>query len=186
MSYDNNLSSQSLPQIQPGRKTEGPIIGLEDFIASELRALPMLKAPPTLIPTVMKAISRDKKGLHSWFFQPWDRWPRPAKCMLLSGLAITLYLLCHWVYHWQSTIIIVKSSTLLQRLQDWLMMIATVLHIWQEILQSLFKAIGTGLVVFYLTTSAIVYLFCVATWTAIQLILKAQRLSPLYKSLTIP
>lgn len=72
---------------------------LEKFIDRQLRGLPELKAPPTLVPRVLAAIQiRQRQQI--WWQQPWLQWPRPAQvisCALaMLAIATAYFALPDW------------------------------------------------------------------------------------------
>lgn len=73
---------------------------LESFIHEELRRLPGLAAPPSLIGNVQAALAR--QAALPWWRRSWFDWPRPARlgsAFVLTALGILLCLIPWW--EWQ-------------------------------------------------------------------------------------
>jgi hypothetical protein len=55
---------------------------LEAEIERELKSLPELAAPSTLIPRVLAALER--RAAQPWYLRPWLEWPLPARAVSLA------------------------------------------------------------------------------------------------------
>lgn len=61
--------------------------GLEEAIHRELKALPQLKAPSNLLPSVMAAIQA--RANLPWYRKSWQKWPRGLQLLSL-GLGLVM------------------------------------------------------------------------------------------------
>jgi len=64
---------------------------LERRLASELRQLPLPRAPHTLLPRVMQAI--DAASHRAWYGRAWLTWPWPLKIASVATAALLTYAL---------------------------------------------------------------------------------------------
>ena len=65
---------------------------LETAIDRELKALPELSAPKTLLPRVLASIQRQQRA--PWYHQSWLQWPVPARVTVFALLAALFGGLC--------------------------------------------------------------------------------------------
>src|SRR5881392_1404176 len=61
---------------------------LEQLMHRELRKLPELRAPETLVHRVMLAVHAKER--QPWWQRPWLSWPRPAQCISSALFAVTV------------------------------------------------------------------------------------------------
>jgi hypothetical protein len=93
--------------------------GWEDALTEELRRLPDVEAPETLIPRVM-ALIRAKARL-PWWRQTWWHWPPAAQLfVLLSFLGLVIGLSCYGPQAWDA----LAASPLGQAVAGWLQALA--------------------------------------------------------------
>jgi hypothetical protein len=64
-----------------------------EWLARQLRDLPDVPAPPTLIPRVMAAVRAREAGAKAWWQRTWWEWPRPAQAASLVLLSVAIGLL---------------------------------------------------------------------------------------------
>lgn len=69
----------------------------ESWLDEQLRGLPDLPAPPTLIPRVMVALREREARRAIWWQQAWWEWPRGAQAASLVLLSLAIGLL-GWTY----------------------------------------------------------------------------------------
>jgi len=136
---------------------------IEQLIHRELRQLPELRAPETLVHRVMLAVHAKERQL--WWQRPWLSWPRP---MQVTSSALCIAAVVALVYFgtgaWQSAGIgnpldqFWQWISSLSVLWDWLM---TLMNAVALVLQ---KA-GQQYVIIGLSVAVTMYLMCVAAGT---------------------
>ena len=135
---------------------------LEQVIQRELRSLPELQAPETLLHRVMLAVHAKER--RPWWQRPW--WTRPAQALSLASLVATVAALLYFgagawqaagignpldkIWHWFSWLAPVR---------DWLVTLANAVTLVLQKGGKPYLLIGLGV-------AGTMYLLCVATGTA--------------------
>ncbi len=137
---------------------------LERLMQSELRKLPELRAPETLVHRVMLAVHTKER--QPWWQRPWLTWPRPAQWISSALFAMTVAALIYFgAQAWQLAGIgnpldkIWLAIVSLAPLWNWLVALLNVLVVVVQKGGQLYLFIGLGV-------AATMYLLCVATGTA--------------------
>jgi hypothetical protein len=137
---------------------------LEQLIDGELRKLPELQAPETLVHRVMLAVHAQER--QPWWQRPWLTWPRPAQVISSALSAATVAALAYFgAAAWRAAGIgspldrIVQWISSLAPLWDWLVTLANALALVLQKAGQPYLLIGLGI-------AAAMYLLCVASGTA--------------------
>ncbi len=137
---------------------------LEQLIHGELRKLPELRAPETLVHRVMLAVHAKER--QPWWQRPWLTWPRLAQLISFALCAATVGGLVYLgAIGWQATGIgspldkIWQWISSLAPLWDWLVTLANAASLVLQKGGQQFLLIG-------LSIAGTMYLLCVATGTA--------------------
>jgi hypothetical protein len=137
---------------------------LEQLMQRELRKLPELRAPETLVHRVMLAVHAKER--QPWWQCPWLTWPRPAQWISSAFFAATVTALIYLgAQAWQLAGIgnpldkIWIGILSLAPLWNWLLTLLNAVVLVIQKGGQLYLLIGLGV-------GATMYLFCVATGTA--------------------
>ena len=137
---------------------------LEQLVHRELRKLPELLAPETLVHRVMLAVHAKER--EPWWQRPWLTWPRPVQVISSALCVATVTALVYFgAGVWQAAGIgnpldkVWQWAGSLTPLWDWLMtLVNAVVLVLQKVGQQ-YLLIGLGV-------AATMYLMCVAAGTA--------------------
>jgi hypothetical protein len=119
-----------------------PLDYLEREIDQELKSLPDLEAPPTLLPGVLTRIQSPAPALASR--QLWQCWSLPLRVVVLVVLTGLFALLCVGGVHLAAAVV---SSPLAEQGAAWLESLATLLNTVNVLLQTgyrLVRGLGWG------------------------------------------
>ena len=137
---------------------------LEAEIDRELKALPDLTAPGTLVRRVMLA-TQHRRALR-WYNQPWQNWPYPLRVTALALLSVMFGGLC--VASWQLT----RAAGVSAAMQEVGGMFSGLAAVW-NVINVLFGAVvlvvkhlGTGFMIGCALIAALGYALCVGLGTA--------------------
>jgi hypothetical protein len=137
---------------------------LEQLIDRELRKLPELRAPETLVHRVMLAVHAQER--QPWWQRPWLSWPRPARLVSSALSCVTVVALVYFgAQAWQATGIgsplekIWLWAASLEPLWDWVVALVNAVALVLRSASQQYLLIGLGI-----ATS--MYLLCVATGSA--------------------
>jgi len=137
---------------------------LERLIDGELRKLPELRAPETLVHRVMLAVHAKER--QPWWQRPWLTWPRPAQAISSALSAATVTALVYFgAAAWRIAGIgspldrIIQWISSLAPLWDWLVTLVNALALVLQKAGQPYLLIGLGI-------AAAMYLLCVASGTA--------------------
>jgi len=137
---------------------------LERLIHGELRKLPDLRAPETLVHRVMLAVHAKER--QPWWQRPWLSWPLPAQVISSALFAATAGALIYFgAQAWQLAGIgnpldkIWLGIVSLAPLWDWLVALVNAVALVIQKVGQLYLLVGLGV-------ATTMYLFCVATGTA--------------------
>ena len=137
---------------------------LEQLMQRELRKLPELRAPETLVHRVMLAVYAKER--QPWWQHPWLSWPRPAQLVSSALFAAAVVALIYFgAQAWQATGI----GNPLDKIWLWIVSLAP---LWDGLValgnaRALVLQKGGQLYLFIgLGVAATMYLLCVATGTA--------------------
>ncbi len=136
---------------------------LETEIDRELKALPQLQAPPTLVGRVMRSI--EQRARLPWYRQSWQVWPVGVQAAAFVLLAVMFGSLCFgsWKLGQLESI-----SSGVRQVGGWLSGIGVVWNAVQAVLTALLllvKQLGTGVLIGCLTALAIAYAMCIGLGT---------------------
>jgi len=137
---------------------------LQQLMHGELRKLPELRAPETLVHRVMLAVHAKER--QPWWQRPWLTWPRPAQLISSALFAATVAALIYFgAQAWQAA----GVGNPLDKIWLWIVSLAP---LWDGLV-ALVNAValvlqkGGQLYLFIgLGVAATMYLLCVATGTA--------------------
>jgi hypothetical protein len=137
---------------------------LEQLMQRELRRLPELRAPETLVHRVMLSVYAKER--QPWWQRPWLTWPRPAQLSSSALFAATVSALIYFgAQAWQLAGIgnpldkIWTWIVSLEPLWNWLLALLNAVALVLQKGGQLYLFIGLGVAV-------TMYLLCVATGTA--------------------
>jgi hypothetical protein len=137
---------------------------LEQLIHRELRKLPELSAPETLVHRVMLAVH--VKERQPWWQRPWLTWPRPVQLGSAALFAATVTALVYFgAQAWQATGIVNP----LDKIWQW---VGSLSPLWDRLVtigNAVVSVVQKGGRQYLLIGSGIavtMYLFCVAAGTA--------------------
>src|SRR5436190_5425455 len=137
---------------------------LEELIHRELRKLPELRAPETLVHRVMLAVHAKER--QPWWQRPWLTWPRPVQLVSSALFALTVAALLYFgAQAWQ----LAGIGNPLDKIWLWIVSLAPLWNWLLALLNAVALAIQKGgqLYLFIgLGVAATMYLLCVATGTA--------------------
>jgi hypothetical protein len=132
---------------------------LATAIDRELKRLPEVPAPPTLLPRVLRMI--EARARLPWYRKAWQGWPTPWRVLSLV-LALTLFGgFCFGSWQLMHT---QPVSVALHRVGGWLASLATLLNVINVLLGAVWgamKHLGTGFIVACLASIALGYTACV-------------------------
>ena len=146
---------------------------LEAEVHRELKSLPDLAAPPTLLQRVTAAI-RQTPPL-PWYRQPWQMWPvglQALSLLLLMGLFGTLCFGAWKLSHAEA------FAVAMQRPMDWLSALGTLGKALNAVLGSLviaIKHLGTGTLIACVAALAMGYAMCIGLGTVYFRVALARR-----------
>ena len=136
---------------------------LEQQVDKELKALPQLRAPDTLILRVLRAI--ESRANLPWFRRAWHTWPKGLRLVSFVMLASTFGALCFGGWQLSNA----GSSLAAQKLA---VPVATTGALWSAV-QTLvgaglvaFKSLGTGFVTGCIVAVVMGYALCLALGAA--------------------
>src|SRR5207249_1031783 len=137
---------------------------LEELIHRELRKLPELRAPETLVHRVMLAVHAKER--RPWWQRPWLTWPRPAQLISFVLCAATVAGLVYaGAEGWRATGI----GSPLDKLGQWMSSLTPLLG-WLATLANAATLVlqrgGQQFLLIGLAVAGSMYLLCVATGTA--------------------
>jgi len=136
---------------------------LEQLIRRELRKLPELRAPETLLHRVM--LSVHAKERQPWWQRPWLTWPRPAQWVSSALFASTVAALIYYgAQAWQ----LAGIGNPLDKVWLWIVSLAPLWNWLVAFVNAVALVVQKGgqLYLFLgLGVAATMYLFCVATGT---------------------
>ena len=137
---------------------------LEQLMHGELRKLPELRAPETLVHRVMLAVHAKER--QPWWQRPWLTWPRPAQWISSALFAVSVGAAIYFgTQAWQLAGIgnpldkIWLWIVSLAPLVDWLLALLNAIALVVQKGGQLYLLVGLGV-------ATTMYLFCVATGTA--------------------
>jgi hypothetical protein len=137
---------------------------LEQLIRRELRKLPELRAPETLVHRVMLAVH--VKERQPWWQRPWLAWPRPAQWVSSALFATTVAALIYFgAQAWE----LAGIGNPLDKIWLWIVSLAPLWNWLLALLNAVALAIQKGGQLYLsigLGVAATMYLLCVATGTA--------------------
>jgi hypothetical protein len=135
---------------------------LEAEIGRELKRLPELAAPATLVNRAMAAV--EKGAAVPWYRQPWFNWPvlcQAVSLLLLAGLCAGLSFGCHeWLQH--------RSTLAYERAQLWVSGADVVWNTARVLVSALVlvvQKLGLGFMIASCTVAVFSYLACVGLGT---------------------
>jgi hypothetical protein len=136
---------------------------LEELIDRELRQLPLVPAPDTLIGCVLRAIEASAR--RPWYAQAWQCWPGPLRVLSFITLTLLFCGLCFagWKLAHAEAVLAVSH-----RVSGWLSAAATVWNAMGVVLGALaglVQKLGTGFVVALLVAVVTAYAMCVGLGT---------------------
>jgi hypothetical protein len=146
---------------------------LEAEVDRDLKGLPELTAPDTLLLRVTAAIKQSPKV--PWYQQSWQMWPvglQAVSLLLLMGLFGTL---CFGVWKLSH---VEAISAAMQRPSDWLSTLGALGHAFKVVLTSLVLAIqhlGTAILIGCIAALALGYAMCVGLGTVFLRVALARR-----------
>ncbi len=136
---------------------------LEQLMHRELRKLPELRAPETLVHRVMLAVHAKER--QPWWQRPWLTWPRPAQCISSALFAVTVGAVIYFgTQAWQ----LAGIGNPLDKIWLWIVSLAPLWNWFLALLNAVVLVIQKGgqLYLFLgLGFAATMYLLCVATGT---------------------
>jgi hypothetical protein len=137
---------------------------LEKLMQRELRRLPDLRAPETLVHRVM--LSVHAKDRQPWWQRPWLTWPLPAQCISSTLFAATVAALLYYgAQAWQ----LAGLGNPLDKVWLWIVSLAPLWDGLVALLNAVVLVVQKGgqLYLFIgLGVAATMYLLCLATGTA--------------------
>jgi len=137
---------------------------LEQLIHGELRKLPELRAPETLLHRVMLAVHAKER--QPWWQRAWLTWPRPAQLVSFALSAATVVALVYFgAEAWRATGI----GNPLDKIWQWVSSLAPLWEWFVALANALILVIQKGgqpYLLIGLTIAGTMYLLCVATGTA--------------------
>ena len=137
---------------------------LERLIQRELRKLPEMRAPETLVHRVMLAVH--VKERQPWWQRPWLTWPRPAQVISSALFASTVTALIYFgAQAWQ----LAGIGNPLDKIWMWIVSLAPLWDGLMAILNAVVLVVQKGgqLYLFIgLGVATTMYLLCLATGTA--------------------
>ena len=137
---------------------------LEQLVHRELRRLPDLQAPETLVHRVMLAVHANER--RPWWQRPWLTWPRPAQLVSAAMSAAAVVAIVYFgAATWEAAGIgnpwdrIWQLISSLAPIRDWLVTLVNAVVLVLQKAGQQYLLIGLGIAV-------TMYLACVATGTA--------------------
>jgi len=137
---------------------------LETAVDGELKQLPELLAPHTLVLRVMKAIEA-RLGL-PWYHQSWQMWPVALQAVSLAVLLALFGSLCFGT--WKLTHL-AGFAAAMQPVGSWFAELGAIWHATAALISALVLAVkhlGTGFLVAIFAALAFGYALCVGLGTA--------------------
>lgn len=146
---------------------------LEEQIHRELRDLPELSAPETLMSRVMAVV--ESREVLPWYRQPWIQWPVVPRAAALAGL-LGLFALVTFVF-WKISVAEVLPAVhqITTRSASGFEMVWNTLNALLEAGMLVAKHLGTGFLIACLVVSAFSYLACIGLGTMVARFAFARR-----------
>ena len=142
-------------------------------IDEQLKGLPELQAPATLIQRVSAAIEQRRNS--PWYRQPWQAWPAPLRAAALVMLAAFFATLCLGVWKLPETESYVAAT---RHLAGWLSVLTTLCNALNALIGTLAQALqrlGQGLLLGCLAAVALAWALCLGLGTACLRLALARR-----------
>ncbi len=142
-------------------------------IERELKSLPELQAPATLIPRVRAAIAR--RQCVPWYRQPWPAWPVPMRAAALVILAGFFALLCLGAWKVPDTESYLAAT---RHATGWFSSLATLWNALNALVSTLAQAVqqlGRGFLLGCLVAVSLAWAMCLALGTACLRLTLARR-----------
>ncbi len=146
---------------------------LEAEIDRELKALPELKAPPTLVHRVLRTL--EKRAATPWYRLAWQYWPGPLRAATLAvlvgcfgGLCFTAWEICQTAGY----------AELVRALTGWLAGAVAIYHALGTLLAAVVlvvKHLGTVFILACLTALALAWATCLGLGTVYLRLALARR-----------
>ena len=136
---------------------------LETEIDRELKALPHLQAPATLVGRVMRSI--EQRATLPWYRQSWQLWPVGVQAAAFLLMAAMFGSLCFGSWKLAQ---LESMSVAMRQVGGWFAEIGAVWNAVQAVLTALLlvvKQLGTGVLIWCLTALAITYATCIGLGT---------------------
>lgn len=133
-------------------------------IDRELKTLPELRAPSTLIPRVRAAIAQRQSV--PWYRQPWPAWPVPVRAAALVVLAGFFASLCFGAWRLPDTEGYLAAS---RHAAGWFSGLTTLWNVLHALLSTLaraFEQLGRGFLFGCLAAVALAWAMCLGLGTA--------------------
>ncbi len=146
---------------------------LEAEIARELKGLPDLSAPSSLIPRVSAAIA--ERGRAPWYRQAWSAWPVRLRAAALVTLAACFALLCLGAWRLPDT---EGYSAAIRYAAAWFSSLATLWHALNALVSTLAQVaqqLGRGFLLACLGAVALAWAVCLGLGTACVRLALARR-----------
>lgn len=133
-------------------------------IDRELKGLPELRAPSTLMRRVSAAI--EQRCQVPWYRQSWQAWPAPVRTTALVALALFFASLCLGVWKLPDT---ESYSVASRQAAGWLTGVTTIWNAFNALVATLAQAIqqlGRGFLIGGLAAVALAWAMCLGLGTA--------------------
>ena len=136
---------------------------LEAEISRELKALPDLAAPASLVTRVMSAI--DERGTEPWYRRSWQSWPLALRFCSLGAMLLMFCAGCFAVWTFSRSGL---SALALERAGEWASTFDVVLNTLNAVLSALVlvgKKLGAGFLAACLIVAGLSYVLFVGLGT---------------------